>query len=176
MPREPSRGRHHRIRTPVRWALTSVSCIALLAITACSDCPYCTLPECSANQKLCWDEFGDRRCVEQSNPRWGCSVDRCAPCALPNAVARCSQGSCDIKECLPGYANCNGYLNDGCEIHTLDDTQNCGRCGAACPGAPSGQTTCAIGVCVLSFESKALDSDGGYSNGCETEGKDRCPP
>jgi hypothetical protein len=53
------------------------------------------------------------------------------PCAMPaNASGQCSSGLCQIKSCLPAFADCNGDMTDGCEWNTLQD----GPC-ACTPGA-----------------------------------------
>ena len=73
--------------------------------------------------------------------------------------ARCVDGAC-VFECLlsPGvFQDCNGVLDDGCEVDIHSDPRNCGSCGNACApgvrcikgtcGCPTGQIDCA-GNCI----------------------------
>jgi len=34
--------------------------------------------------------------------------------------------------CVAGFANCNGYAADGCEVNLMTDPSNCGSCGYTC--------------------------------------------
>ncbi len=63
-------------------------------------------------------------------------------CALPNADATCSTGSCRLTECTPGYEDCNDDEDDGCEA-SLAAPETCGSCDNACE---SGRD-CDNGVC-----------------------------
>jgi alpha-tubulin suppressor-like RCC1 family protein len=75
---------------------------------------------------------------------------------------------CYKINCLPGFADCNGVVADGCEAN-LSAPTSCGACGNVCvtPHAtPSCQAgACAIGACDLGFG----DCDGNPQNGCETD-------
>jgi hypothetical protein len=52
--------------------------------------------------------------------------------------------SCVPPVCQPGTANCNGICEDGCEVNTNTDPNNCGSCGNVCPcEAPN----CVCGTC-----------------------------
>jgi hypothetical protein len=53
-------------------------------------------------------------------------------CAIPNATALCSAGTCAVSACLRGYGNCDGNAANGCEASLLDDESNCGSCGTPC--------------------------------------------
>jgi len=50
----------------------------------------------------------------------------------PNMEYRCANGKCGQLRCRRGWANCNGNLDDGCEVNVTDDEENCGACGKAC--------------------------------------------
>jgi hypothetical protein len=69
--------------------------------------------------------------------------------------------ACPLAECLPGYADCDGNVIDGCEIEIDNSADNCGSCGHQCVrGAVPGE--CVAGECV--FE------DGGGAAGAAGEG------
>ncbi len=75
---------------------------------------------------------------------------------------------CYKVDCLPGFADCNGVVADGCEAN-LNSAASCGACGTVCSfphATPSCQAgACAIGACDLGFG----DCDGNAQNGCETD-------
>jgi len=86
---------------------------------------------CSAAEKKC-----DGVCVSRSEPTYGCGGAGCEPCSLPRAKAVCSGGGCAIASCNPGYADCDGKPENGCETD-LSMPQHCGACNAVCaPAAP----------------------------------------
>jgi hypothetical protein len=65
----------------------------------------------------------------------GCVVARDeAPGVLACGAAGCT--------CMPGYGDCGGGWEDGCETSLLTDATNCGRCGHDCRGG-----RCVDGVC-----------------------------
>lgn len=119
----------------------------------------CPASECPAPYTTCPSDFG---------PTYACSVDlrrdpkHCGACGKEclsfepiHMTSRCVEGGC-VLECLSlpkyvfpdgerptKYQNCNGLLDDGCEVDLLSDPANCGACGAACsPGV-----RCVEGVC-----------------------------
>ena len=49
-------------------------------------------------------------------------------CNLPHAIEGCSGGNCTVTSCESGYADCDGYAANGCEVN-LDDGG--GTCAAA---------------------------------------------
>ena len=60
----------------------------------------------------------------------GCT---CQQCNIPNAKTKCVNNQCVFDSCLPGFADCNNNLNDGCEVDLTADAKNCSACGMACP-------------------------------------------
>jgi len=125
--------------------------------------------DCGENEKVCFDEeVGHRRCVSLDQVRFGCDDPSCRPCTLVGALARCSQDThkCVVRECKPGWADCDG---DGleCEVDTTDDFDNCGACGRVCENLFS-FNDCVNGDCVLYKCSDGWqDCDGDQVNGCE---------
>ncbi|MDF2692355.1 MAG: Tryptophan synthase alpha chain [Labilithrix sp.] len=75
-------------------------------------------------------------------------------------TTHCVAGKCQ-RECEPDgtmfFADCNGWVDDGCEVHISNDAENCGACGVKCApgvrcfdgkcGCPAGQVDC-DGICV----------------------------
>jgi hypothetical protein len=56
--------------------------------------------------------------------------------------------------CDPGFIDCDGDPGNGCEVDLMNDADNCGACGNACPSGYE----CSEGTCI------AVDSDGdGYT-------------
>lgn len=99
---------------------------------------------CGPGTKVC-----DNECVPVG-PSYGCAVPgACASCPGPtNATAGCADGGGCTITCAPGFADCNGSPNDGCEAQPeAGDPANCGACGVTCKGdagplcAPTGCTT-----------------------------------
>jgi hypothetical protein len=89
-----------------------------------------------------------------SNDRDHCGAcdNACPDFAALDMKARCVEGRCRY-ECDDGdHMNCNGLVEDGCEVNFKSDPSNCGACGHECGpgvrcfqgicGCPSGQTDC----------------------------------
>jgi hypothetical protein len=120
-------------------------------------CHACNIPNATArcNQQhkcdvaVCYQDYDD--CDGDSSN--GCETnvridpDHCGGCgrkcpALPHAQRGCGD-ACTIWRCHNGYRDCNGTVEDGCEVGVLTDPANCGECGNACK---SGQR-CRRGEC-----------------------------
>ncbi|MDP3216286.1 MAG: hypothetical protein Q8S73_19410, partial [Deltaproteobacteria bacterium] len=86
-----------------------------------------------------------------------------------NAAGRCTgAGACSIV-CNPGYADCNGSANDGCEADTRSDVANCGACRTGCGAAlvcVAGACTCAGGA--LRCDGRCVDAqtDAAHCGAC----------
>jgi hypothetical protein len=105
-----------------------------------SDTEFC----CPAGSKLC-----DSECVSRRNPKYGCDADACVPCLVDNATATCgANGSCRVAVCDPGFADCNEFDIDGCEVDLTSDPDNCRRCGVECD-FPNGRGQCNDSRCEL---------------------------
>lgn len=85
--------------------------------------------------------------------------DNCGECghgcpSIPrlNVISTCVAGKC-IGKCLSANSlDCNGIVEDGCEVESNRDPNNCGKCGNKCAdgaqcidgncGCPLGKTQC----------------------------------
>ncbi len=89
----------------------------------------------------------------------GCEVDitsdasNCGGCGnecmFDNATATCENSSCQMGECLSGFADCNGSDTDGCESAIAYDVNNCGSCGNQCDLPHVGGQHCSGGICQI---------------------------
>jgi len=106
--------------------------------------------EASAYKCLCppGRTYCDGRCVDLATDDTNCGT--CGNvCSQPGGrmyLGYCSRGTCEWQ-CAAGRADCNGNSDDGCEVNTMSDPQNCGGCGIVCDGI-AGQA-CAGGRCVV---------------------------
>jgi hypothetical protein len=110
----------------------------------------------------------------------GCEVDtasrldHCGACgarcpAYAHSVPSCEAGSC-ATTCAAGFADCDGNVDNGCEVELATSVLHCGACGRACPGAPGAAPACAGGVCgVGACLAGFADCDGDRANGCEVD-------
>jgi hypothetical protein len=108
----------------------------------------------------------------------GCEADlgdvaSCGRCGndctqLPNVnSAACIEGACSGLTCKPGFADCNGDPQDGCErsLSTLSDCGGCDKpCSVAHAQAECVDQQCRTGTCDEGFG----DCDANTGNGCET--------
>jgi len=107
-------------------------------------------------------------------------IENCGACgnaclASPdNGASTCASGDCVLR-CDPGFEDCNGLANDGCEAD-LSRPATCGSCELACMGAtPFCMETDAGEACVESCEAGSsacagacvdLTSDPRHCGGC----------
>jgi len=88
-------------------------------------------------------------------------------CALANATAGCTAGSCSITSCNGGFDDCDKIAGTGCETN-LKTMTDCGSCGKLCT-IPNGTGSCTTGTCLLTGCNTGYgDCDGLPANGCET--------
>ena len=69
----------------------------------------------------------------------------CPMCNIPNSKTKCVNNQCVFDQCLPGYADCDNNVQNGCEISIDTDPAHCGACGNVCPMNLPG---CSQGQCV----------------------------
>ena len=107
-----------------------------------------------------------------------------------NLTSACVNGTCEpacAKTLAPGgfwnHADCNGVLEDGCEINTSIDANNCGGCGNKCAdGVPcvDGKCGCDPGFAFCDGQCIDVRNDdyncGACGNICETPEDAGTPP
>jgi len=76
----------------------------------------------------------------------------------------CKGTSC---ECVPGFADCDGKAETGCETDLLANPAHCGTCNTACAAA-NATASCLGGKCAYSCAAGFSDCDGKADNGCES--------
>lgn len=110
-------------------------------------------------------------CVNETNmdPNncGGCGQTCATP---PNATRGCMGGVCGIGTCSPGFDDCDGAAQDGCEARLAGDANNCGACKNVCAGMPNAAPACANGQCGLGACTQGFaDCDKKPANGCEID-------
>jgi len=134
--------------------------------------------KCVAGRCECVPGRGD--CDGDRNGPNGCEVDltstrdHCERCGNPcptraNSTPSCVSGSC-VPVCTPGFGNCDGREDNGCEVNVMTDANHCGECPVVCPARPRAFPTCVAGRCgIMCMSSYVLDCDTNPSNGCEAD-------
>jgi len=118
--------------------IASHTCVACLDNTQCDLGTVCKDGECVAGcdaqqpcnaglaccSDTCVDPLGDPlNCG-------GCDL----PCPVPaNAAATCTMGACGMGACAPGFTNCDGDIQNGCEVQ------------GSCKCTPGEQVACYTG-------------------------------
>ncbi|MFT5357984.1 MAG: alpha-tubulin suppressor-like RCC1 family protein, partial [Polyangiales bacterium] len=78
-------------------------------------------------------------------PAPDCTEDE--ECNATNANAICGfEDTCVVQDCVEGFADCDMAFNNGCEIHTTESADNCGRCGEVCD-FDNAEESCINSVC-----------------------------
>jgi sugar lactone lactonase YvrE len=151
-----------------------------------------TAQDCGACGRACSNAHGTTACVAgkcsptcapgaadcDGNPDNGCeaqlgSIADCAACGdvcvTPNGVPTCNGGACAVLLCNPGFGDCDGVAQNGCETDLGSSAANCGACGSACPAPAHATPSCTGGACGLSGCAPGWgDCDHNPANGCET--------
>ncbi len=66
-------------------------------------------------------------------------------CGSTHAGAACVEGQCQLT-CEPGFADCDGFAGNGCEVDLASDGAHCGLCSRSCGGG-----LCEAGSCTARF-------------------------
>ncbi|MGB0590262.1 MAG: hypothetical protein ACPGU1_11325 [Myxococcota bacterium] len=84
----------------------------------------------------------------------------------PNAASVCEFQTCALQ-CVPGFANCDREVGNGCE-QSLSTPAHCAGCDVLCE-PDNGFGSCATGVCLVAACNLGFgDCDAQADNGCET--------
>ncbi|MEZ4394039.1 MAG: hypothetical protein R3A48_23440 [Polyangiales bacterium] len=142
-------------------------CAVANAMPACQN-GMCTVGACTAPFADC-----DRLPANGCEAHTLTDVAHCGGCGLrcearPNATVSCEAGRCAFA-CAPGFADCDGVADNGCEVDLQTDVTRCGACGNAC-SPPNGTAACVAGRCAVAACATGFgDCDGNASNGCEAD-------
>lgn len=124
----------------------------------------CALGACDTGFANC-DGMVDTGCETSLADPLSCGACR-RMCVLPNTTPRCVGGMCLPGPCNPGFGDCDGLPENGCET-ALTTATNCGACGAAC-NLPNASESCATGTCTVTTCAAGFgDCDLAAANGCE---------
>ena len=126
----------------------------------CTD-GLCLLSGCPSGRTLC-----GTACVDLNSDVAQCGACGRA-CALPNATAACSAGTCVVASCAAGLGNCDGVATNGCETDTTRSATNCGACGTVCPTPQNSIPACVAASCGIFCATGFGSCDGANANGCE---------
>jgi hypothetical protein len=107
-------------------------------------------------------------CVAPDTCGGGGVANQCGcVCSLPHAQTYCQHGECSIKECDPGWGDCDSNPSNGCEVDLRNTVTSCGACGVGCSFAHA-TARCVAGSCQLDACAQDYDNcDGDDANGCE---------
>lgn len=154
-------------------------CAACPALRAdrCQDgaCSCAGGPVCPESKACCESGCAD---LDISTQHCGGCGNDCAARARHATGGFCDGGRCDYEECEPGYLDCDGDRENGCEQE--QDAAHCGGCAESCLGrfqnvegveclVTDGGPVCAFRACRTGY----LDCDGDPDNGCEQAFDDR---
>ena len=97
----------------------------------------CIGTECTAPWTTCLSEDGPAyKCgtdLRRDNDHCGACGNKCLEYKPINMISRCVEGACQL-ECYNApksfdqtdWRNCNGLIDDGCEVDVNKDANNCG--------------------------------------------------
>ena len=98
------------------------------------------------------------------------TVENCAGCGLActrdHATTTCSTGTCAIAACGPGFDDCDGIDENGCE-QAMNTQNHCGACNRPCALDNAGES-CSTGTCLItSCAAGYCDGNASPGDGCE---------
>jgi hypothetical protein len=151
---------------------SATACNGVACSTSHIPRPACVAGQCVGACASDWADCNGDKSIDGCETNIGTDPYNCGGCGVTcpqiNSGATCVNGVCQLQ-CLPGFANCNGDLTDGCETNTTSSVSNCGTCGRSCPLLGFATPQCVNGQCAgncLPFQ--FADCNGQASDGCET--------
>jgi len=118
--------------------------------------------QCNAGYANCNGSWGDGCEINTTNDPYNCGGCNISCYSYPQVkTANCVSSQCVILSCNSPYANCDGYVTNGCETNLSNDVNNCGSCNNKCgQNAQCVNSTC---QCLPGY----ANCDNNWSNGCE---------
>jgi len=107
----------------------------------------------------------DGQCTDESTDPSNCGACGTA-CMAAHGAPACVAGGCTTGACAAGWKDCNASSQDGCEVNTGIDPNNCGACGTTCTIAnalPGCSGSCYIAACSFGWD----DCNAESGDGCE---------
>ena len=111
--------------------------------TACKQGELCLAGKCAVSCQMPLVACNNK-CVDTRFDPENCSACGMACPSIMNGQRACAMGKCGLAGCDKGFFDCDGGVQNGCEINSANDVKNCGACGKAC-GAGAG---CCNGACM----------------------------
>jgi hypothetical protein len=122
---------------------TEGSCARAHAQGACVQ-GRCVLVSCEGAFADC-DELADNGCEGQLDSPENCGLCKAA-CRFSHAAGSCKDARCTLGACEPGFDDCDGDLNNGCE-RAVDNAHDCGACNHGCEKPAHAAAGCIDGSC-----------------------------
>lgn len=158
-------------------------CVAANGTASC-EAGECVVESCNEGYSDCNSEYSDGCEAELAVDALNCGAceitcgDDCdaetGSCDVDDGTAWCSDGECKVKTCATDHLDCNGDVEDGCEVDYTSDSANCGGCASAGGRNCSEQFAhanahCEAGECVFdACQGDWRDCEGGLADGCES--------
>ena len=137
---------------PLTWSPDS----GLDGAVEASSTPTCIGTECPDGFATCLSGAAgsaSHKCgvnLLRDNANCGACGNACLTYDPFHMISQCVDGACELQ-CFSTlvfgtprhWSNCNGKIDDGCEVDVYSDPNNCGTCGNVC----AGDTPCVAGKC-----------------------------
>ncbi len=136
----------------------------------------CVGTECTWPLATCGDGAVARCNVDllSDNDNCGACGHKCKTYIPLDLETKCSDGKCTPFCMTAGLLDCNGLIDDGCEVDSSSDPNNCGSCGNKCPsGQPcyDGACGCPSGYALCDGQCTNIAQDNQHCGACGSE----CP-
>ena len=101
-----------------------------------------------------------KSCVDPRYDPANCGGCGKACAVVANGAPGCANGACTVGSCNAGYKDCDGRVDNGCEIDLIHDAKNCGACGRSCGLGKM----CCNGFCLADLTGVNCGNQFGVSN------------